>query len=63
MTGFVTVREAARKLNVSRQRIYQLIDEGQIHGSTQILEKLAIPEVEIDRLLKERTSEIEHQVA
>ena len=54
MTGFVTVAQAANRLGVTRQRIYQLMKEGKIRGGELILEHWAVPEVEVQRLEHER---------
>ena len=53
-TGFITVGQAAKALNISRQRVHQLIDDKQIKGVIWMLEKWAIPEAEVERVVKER---------
>lgn len=53
-TGFITVGQAAAMLDVTRQRIHQLMKDKQIVGVIWMLERWAIPEAEVDRLAKER---------
>jgi len=65
MTGFLTVGQAAKRLAVSRQTIHQMMKDQRIRGAIWMLERWAIPEVEIERVAHERAhdSEPEPQAA
>ena len=49
---FLTVRDAARLLNCSRQTIYNLINSGSLKAKNIKLKKTLIPRSEIDNLFK-----------
>ena len=54
MTGFLTVGQTAKRLKVTRQTVHQMIRDGRLRGAVWMLERWAIPEVEVDRLAAER---------
>lgn len=49
----VGLAEAALEVNLSRERLRQLIHAGQIHGAEKIGNSLGIPRSEVDRLKRE----------
>jgi len=55
MSGFLTVGQAAKRLKVTRQTVHQMIKDGRLRGAVWMLERWAIPEVEVDRVAKERS--------
>ena len=54
MSGFLTVGQTAKRLKVTRQTVHQMIKDGRLRGAVWMLERWAIPEVEVDRIAKER---------
>jgi excisionase family DNA binding protein len=54
-TTFLTVAQAAKELNLTRQAVQLMIDEERIHALS-ILERWAIPVAEVKRVKKEKTN-------
>lgn len=63
MTGFINVADSAERLEVSRQTIYTWMRDGTLKGCQLILGHWAVPEVEVERLAKERQQQPEPQAA
>ena len=57
--NFLTVGQAAKRLKVTRQAIHWMIKHEHIRGAVFMLERWAIPEVEVSRLEVERSKQSE----
>lgn len=57
--GFLTVGQAAKQLEVTRQTIHQMMKDGRLRGQIWLLERWAIPEAEVERVKELRQSESE----
>lgn len=52
VSGFLSISQAAKRLGISRQRLYLLIDQGRIHAG-EIVGVTVVTDTAVSALLKE----------
>lgn len=57
LEGWISLPDAARKMNISRQRIHQLVDAGRFTTACRIGTFAIVREAEVDKLLTSREVE------